>query len=147
MKNIPMSSIRQDWRTPRAFYQSLHAEFKFDFDPCPTSPEFDGLKIDWKNRNYINPPFKDIKKWVHKAYLESQKGKMCVLLIPSRTDTYWWHEYVMKANEIRFIQGRIKYEGAKFNAPFPSCVVVFKGSTPTDKKVYEIQKETNHCRG
>ena len=129
MKRIPMTSLRQDWRTPKAFYQALDAEFNFVFDPCPAHGEplpFDGLNCEWASPAFVNPPFNGIEKWVKKSYDEFQKGKTCVLLIPSRTCTRWWHDYVMKASEIRFIKGRIKYEGAKFNAPFPSCVVVFK---------------------
>lgn len=122
-----MTSLRQDWKTPQAFYKGLDAEFHFDFDPCPPSPKFDGLISKWGLRNFINPPFKNISQWVEKAYYEwFFHGKISVLLIPSRTDTRWWHNYVMKSSEIRFIKGRLKYEGAKFNAPFPSCVVIFK---------------------
>jgi len=121
-----MTSLRQDWRTPRAFYQALNAEFGFDFDPCPPGPQFDGLTCTWGKVNFINPPFKGIEKWVAKAYDEAQHGAVSVLLIPSRTDTRWWHDYVMKASEIRFIKGRLKYDDMKSPAPFPSCVVVFK---------------------
>jgi site-specific DNA-methyltransferase (adenine-specific) len=82
---------------------------------------------------YCNPPYgRQIGAWIKKAYDESKKGKTVVMLLPCRTDTRWWHEYVMKAKEIRFIKGRLKFGGAKTNAPFPSCVVVFKpkGDTP-----------------
>lgn len=126
MKKIPFTSISQDWRTPRNVYDGLDAEFGFRFDPCPNHSLIDGLSIEWQSPAYVNPPFKDIAKWVSKAWNEHQNGKTVVLLIPARTDTRWWHDYCMKASEIRFIKGRLKYEGAKFNAPFPSCVVVFK---------------------
>lgn len=130
MKRIPMTSMSQEWRTPRAFYQALNSEFDFDFDPCPTETDYalDGLSCDWGDRNFVNPPFKDIKEWIRKGYREHLKGKAVVFLIPSRTDTAWWHNYIMKASEIRFIRGRLRYEGAKFNAPFPSCVVIFNGA-------------------
>lgn len=128
MKQIPMTSIRQNWKTPRAFYQALDAEFNFEFDPCPPNPHFDGLACDWKSPAFVNPPFKDIARWVEKSFYFYQRGGVVVMLIPSRTDTRWWHNYVMKASEIRFIEGRLKYEGAKFNAPFPSCVVVFRAT-------------------
>ncbi len=130
MRNIPMTSLSQDWRTPKSLYQALDAEFGFVFDPCPCNGKeplpFDGLAIEWASPAYINPPFKGIEKWVRKAYGQFLEGKTCVLLIPSRTDTRWWHNYIMKASEIRFIKGRLKYEGAKFDAPFPSCIIVFK---------------------
>jgi len=99
----------------------------FDFDPCPPNPEFDGLNVSWKDRNFVNPPYKNLADWVKKSYEESKTGKTCVMLIPSRTDTRWWHDYVMKASEIRFIKGRLKFDEHKFSAPFPSCVVVFSG--------------------
>jgi phage N-6-adenine-methyltransferase len=120
------SSQRLDWQTPEDVYEKLDAEFHFDFDPCPHNPSFDGLTADWGTSNFVNPPYgREIGKWIRKGYEEAQKGKRVVFLIPSRTDTAWWHDYVMKAKEIRFIRGRIKFNGAKTSAPFPSCVVVF----------------------
>jgi len=126
MKNIPFTSMSQDWRTPRNVYEKLNLEFSFTDDPCPNYSLIDGLKRPWGNVVFVNPPFKEIHKWVEKAWAEHKNGKTIVLLIPSRTDTRWWHDYCMKASEIRFIKGRLKYEGAKYNAPFPSCVVVFQ---------------------
>jgi hypothetical protein len=127
LKQIPMTSLRQDWRTPQALYATLDGEFRFTFDPCPPLATFDGLAVAWGASTFVNPPFKGIAKWIEKGYAEAQKGRTVVFLIPSRTCTAWWHDYCLKADEIRFIRGRIKYEGAKFNAPFPSCVVVFYG--------------------
>lgn len=126
MKNIPFTSASQDWRTPKATFDGLNAEFRFNDDPCPTGSHIDGLSREWGTISFVNPPFKTIAQWVEKAWDQFRLGKTVVLLIPSRTDTRWWHKFCMKASEIRFIQGRLKYEGAKFNAPFPSCVVVFK---------------------
>lgn len=127
IKNIHFSSVNMKWRTPEDFYNELDKEFKFDFDPCPPNPTFDGLNIQWKKSNFINPPYgRKIIHWIKKAYEESKKGKTCVLLIPSRTDTQWWHQYVMKSKDVRFIKGRLKFSGHKNSAPFPSCVVVFK---------------------
>lgn len=122
------SSVKLDWRTPDCIYQELNIEFNFDFDPCPVNPEFDGLKIEWGKVNFVNPPYgREIGKWLKKGFEEWHKGKIIVFLIPSRTDTKWWHDYVMKADEIRFIRGRLKFKGAKNSAPFPSCIVVFRG--------------------
>lgn len=125
---VHFSSERQNWKTPKAFYQALDAEFRFKFDPCPSNPEFDGLKKQWNSPAFCNPPYSDIEKWVEKAYEEHRKGATVVLLIPSRTDTKWWHDYVMLADEIRFVKGRLKFDEHKNSAPFPSCVVVFRGS-------------------
>lgn len=126
--NIHFSSQRLDWQTPKAVYQILDAEFNFDFDPCPINPKFDGLKIEWGRVNFVNPPYgREIPKWIKKGFEESQKGRAVVFLIPSRTDTKWWHDYIMKADEIRFIKGRLKFGNAKNSAPFPSAIVIFNG--------------------
>lgn len=122
------SSARLDWKTPKATYDALNAEFHFDFDPCPAKPAFDGLAIEWHARNFVNPPYgREIRKWIKKGYEESLKGKLVVFLIPSRTDTAFWHDYVMKADEIRFIRGRLRFDEYRGGAPFPSCIAVFKG--------------------
>jgi site-specific DNA-methyltransferase (adenine-specific) len=123
-----MSSLRLDWKTPKSLYAQLDKEFNFDFDPCPTNPTFDGLKIEWKERNFVNPPYgSELPKWIKKAFEEWKKEKTIVLLIPSRTDTAYWHDYVMQAQEIRLIRGRLKFDDQKGSAPFPSCIVVFRG--------------------
>lgn len=134
MKKIPFTSASQDWRTPRKVYDGLHAEFKFQFDPCPSHALIDGLTSEWGSPAFVNPPFKEIDKWVRKSFAEWIDGKTVVMLIPARTDTRWWHDCVMKATEIRFLRGRLKYEGAKFNAPFPSCVVIFNGDMKHPKE-------------
>lgn len=124
------SSVKQDWKTPEVVYQGLHEEFDFDCDPCPAIEgglhDKDMLGSDWGQRNFVNPPYDKIAQWVKKAYEEWQKDKTVVLLIPSRTDTRWWHDYIMKASEIRFIKGRLRFGGAKNSAPFPSAIIVFK---------------------
>ena len=127
--SVHFSSERQNWKTPKAFYQALDAEFGFDFDPCPTKPTFDGLTVDWGGTNYVNPPYSECAAWCKKAYGEFKKGKTVVMLIPSRTDTKYWHEYCMKATEIRFIKGRLNFDGHKNSAPFPSAVIVFRSRT------------------
>jgi len=120
------SSLDMGWRTPKAIYDELDNEFHFDFDPCPSNPTIDGLSIPWGTTNFVNPPYgREIGKWVQKGYQEWLKGKSVVFLIPSRTDTKWWHDFVMKASEIRFLRGRLRFQGAIHNAPFPSAVVVF----------------------
>jgi site-specific DNA-methyltransferase (adenine-specific) len=83
------------------------------------------LQIEWGSVNFVNSPYSQISKWCQKAYEEHQKGKIVIMLIPSRTDTRYWHDFIMKAQEIRFIKGRLKFGNAKQNAPFPSCIVVF----------------------
>jgi phage N-6-adenine-methyltransferase len=135
------SSRSDEWGTPQDFYEKLNRKFKFTLDPCctPTTAkcdkyytmEEDGLSKSWKNEVvFVNPPYGNIGKWVKKAYEESKiNGASVVMLIPSRTDTKYWHDYIMEgANAIYFIKGRLKFTNGsdKRNAaPFPSAVVVF----------------------
>ena len=122
------SSASIHWATPKALYQALDAEFQFNDDPCQLKPTDDGLSREWGSSTYCNPPYgKEIGKWIAKALEESRKGKTIVCLIPSRTDTRWWHDYVMKAQEIRFLRGRLKFSGHSNSAPSPSAIVIFGG--------------------
>ena len=125
---VHFTAARDNWKTPKAFYEKLNEEFNFDFDPCPPNPQFDGLEIEWGKCNFVNPPYGNvIAKWLEKAVQEQEKGKTSVFLIPSRTDTRWWHNFVMNADEIRFIKGRLKFDDQKNPAPFPSALIIFKG--------------------
>src|SRR3989338_9094136 len=100
----------------------------FDFDPCHPNPSFNGLTCDWGKGNFMNPPYGSaIKKWIKKGFEEAQKGKTVVMLIPSRTDTTYWHDYVMNAREIWLIKGRLKFDNREGTAPFPSAIIIFKG--------------------
>ena len=130
------SSYSVEWETPKDFYNKLNEEFNFDLDPCCNNLNAkcknyyakNGLERPWFGTVFMNPPYgKEITKWVERAYKESKRGVTVVCLIPSRTDTRWWHRYVMKADEIRFIKGRLKFGDAKNSAPFPSALVVFRG--------------------
>ena len=133
MKNLKclFSSITSHWKTPEGLYKKLNEEFNFDFDPCPynDNPKFDGLSIEWGSRSFCNPPYgREIKKWIKKGYSEWRKGKTVVFLLPSRTDTQWFHDYILEAKEIRFIKGRLKFSNHKNNAPFPSLIAIFSHS-------------------
>ena len=70
-KQLFFSSTLQIGKTPYDFYLDLDHEFNFDFDPCPENPKFNGLIVDWKKSNYVNPPYNNQKAWVEKAYNES----------------------------------------------------------------------------
>lgn len=138
-KNI-MTSFRQDWETPQDLYNKLNEEFNFDLDPCANSenakcPVYfseneNGLKKKWFGNVFMNPPYgRKMGEWIEKAYLESLKGVTVVCLLPSRTDTIWWHDFIMRASEIRFIKGRLKFgKNPNSRATFPSVVVIFKGA-------------------
>lgn len=124
-----MSSAHDCWGTPAHVYQTLDAEFHFDFDPCPLNGTEDGtapLFVPWQGRRvYCNPPYGPALRSFLERALEAD---IAVFLIPARTDTRWFHEIVLpKAKEIRFIKGRLKFGDAKNSAPFPSMIVVFGG--------------------
>lgn len=123
------SSVSDHYSTPKDTYDSLNKEFHFNDDPCPIGGR-GGLEREWGTRTFVNPPYSEISKWVQYGWEQAyhpQKRKTIVMLIPSRTDTRWWHEYVMKAKEIRFIKGRLKFGNSKNSAPFPSAIIIFKG--------------------
>jgi phage N-6-adenine-methyltransferase len=135
---VHFSSQTVEWSTPQGVFDQLDNEFNFDLDPCAThenakcdryfTEEDDGLKQEWGGSTvFMNPPYgREIARWMQKAYTSHLYGATVVCLVPSRTDTRWWHDYVMKATEIRFIKGRLKFGGAKNSAPFPSAIVIFK---------------------
>lgn len=128
---LMFSSLRLDWKTPKATYEALNKEFSFDFDPCPPNPTFDGLNTEWGKCSFCNPPYgREIGKWITKGYEEHLKGKTVVFLIPSRTDTIYWHRYIMKATEIRFIKGRLHFNDGSHPAPFPSAIAIFQAHSP-----------------
>ena len=126
-----------DWPTPQDFFDLLNVEFDFDLDPCafPRSAkcerfftvEDDGLRQRWTGSVFMNPPYgRAIGKWVEKAFNEAQAGATVVCLLPARTCTRWWHDYVMKADEVRLVKGRLQFGDSGDNAPFPNAVVVFR---------------------
>lgn len=136
---VMFSSKTDLWYTPQDFYDKLNEEFNFTLDPCANhenhktdkyfTKEDDGLKQDWSNNVvFCNPPYgRVLKDWVKKASDEANKDNTTVvMLIPARTDTKYFHEYIYHKAEIRFIKGRLKFGGSKNAAPFPSMVVVFK---------------------
>lgn len=133
------SSKKMDWETPQDFFDKLNVEFHFTLDPCANEQnakckkfytiEQDGLAQSWQGEIvFCNPPYgRELSKWVEKAYKESRKpNTIVVMLIPARTDTKYFHQYIYKKSEIRFIKGRLKFGNSTNGAPFPSMVVVMK---------------------
>jgi hypothetical protein len=113
-RNIDRSD---NFKTPDWFYNGLDLLYGFDFDPCPYNeneilPQNDGLLIPWGKRNFINPPYsRPLKdKFIQRAYLESLKGNLCVLLIPAATDTAIFHDVILPFGKVEFLRGRIKFE-------------------------------------
>lgn len=139
------SSASDDWSTPQDLFDELNAEFGFVLDvsasaenaKCPAyfTREQDGLAESslWFTAGagaiWMNCPYgRDIGKWVAKAEHAAREYKQTVVcLLPARTDTKWWHDYVIPYGEVRFIRGRLKFGGSRNSAPFPSAVVIFRG--------------------
>lgn len=125
MNRILFSSKSDHWSTPESVLASLGS---FDMDPCPLMSDEDGLSLDWHGRVFVNPPYSDIKTWIEKVLFELSANHVTevVCLLPARTDTKWFHDYVLPfSKEIKFIKGRLKFGGSKNNAPFPSMLVYF----------------------
>ena len=132
--DLMFSSKTNEWSTPQDFYDELDKEFNFTLDPCCTKENAkckkfytikeDGLLQSWKNEIvFVNPPYgREIKEWVKKS---SEEKATVVMLIPARTDTSYFHDYIYNKAEIRFIRGRLKFGNSKNSAPFPSMVVIF----------------------
>ena len=141
-QKVMFSSKSEEWETPQELYDYLNLDYRFTLDPCATpktakcekyyTEDDDGLNKSWEGEVvFMNPPYgRDIKHWIKKAYEEGQKPKTTVVcLIPSRTDTRYWHKYCMRAWKINFIKGRLKFKNdnaGNNSAPFPSAIVVFK---------------------
>lgn len=134
--SVHFSSKTNLWATPQKFFDKYNAIYTFTLDVCATddnakcstyfTEEINGLTQSWGGVCWMNPPYgREIGVWMKKAYESSLQGATVVCLVPSRTDTKWWHDYAMKG-EIEFIKGRLKFGDAKNSAPFPSAVVIFK---------------------
>ena len=130
------------WATPQDLFDELNAEFHFETDVCAIpenakcqkyyTPEINGLSQPWSGVCWCNPPYgREIGKWVKKA---ATSKALTVMLIPARTDTKWFHDYVYNKAETRFIKGRLKFGGAQNSAPFPSMIVVFRGNQNEKEK-------------
>jgi len=140
-------SAKDDWATPADLFAALNNRFSFDLDPCASvenakcsrffTREDDGLLQLWHGRVFMNPPYgRVLGDWVKKAYQEVAAGRagVAVALIPARTDTGYWHDYVMQASEVILLRGRVHHDhaghdGPAHNAPFPSAVVVFEAGS------------------
>lgn len=136
MNKILFSHKSDEWETPQDLFDKLDQEFHFTLDVCASiynkkcnkyfTINEDALYQDWSGNNiWCNPPYSNISSFVKKC---SESKELCVVLVPARTDTRWFHEYCYnKENvEIRFIKGRLKFNNSKNSAPFPSMIIIFK---------------------
>jgi len=141
-QDVLFSHKSDNYITPKWLIDELKQEFDIKLDVCTTKdnpldipqffwyPEWDGLNAcsEWQTWSYCNPPYSDVACWVHMAWSEYMyRGIKSILLLPARTDTKWFHEYIYKKpyTEIRFLKGRLKFEGMQNSAPFPSMLVIF----------------------
>ena len=132
------SSASAEWETPQNLFDELNEQYHFTLDPCSTdenakcekhyTKKQNGLKQDWTGETvFCNPPYgREISGWVKKCYEHFMGGGTAVMLIPARTDTKWFHEYVYGKAEITFLRGRLHFNNSKWNAPFPSMIVTFR---------------------
>lgn len=130
-------SRSDEWATPRDRFAEWTVEFgPFELDAAAThenalcgryfTMEDDGLVQDWGTGTvWCNPPYSTVATWVEKAHEASLAGATVVMLVPSRTDTRWWHSWAVRA-EVLFIKGRLKFGDAKNSAPFPSALLIFR---------------------
>ena len=134
------TSNNTEWETPQELFDEINAEFNLELDVCASltnakcqrfyTKEYNGLDMVWNGRVWCNPPYSEWGRWVGKGFNEVRVGRcpIAVFLLPARTDTIAFHRYIYnKPNvEIRFLKGRVKFQGAKNSAPFPSMVVIMK---------------------
>lgn len=147
------SSSRNDWETPQSFFDRLNERFGFTLDAAASesnhkvddyfTKEDDALTRSWGGVVFCNPPYgRDIAKWVKKAHDEAQSGNATVvMLIPARTDTSYWHDYIFGVAEVEFVRGRLKFElggVAKESAPFPSAVVIYKRAKKGNREMNSL---------
>jgi phage N-6-adenine-methyltransferase len=149
MNKVVFSSKSNEWETPLSFYSEQDVKYHFTLDPCCTNDnhlcskyytkEDNGLLHTWKGeRVFVNPPYgREIGKWVKKAYEESLEGTLIMLFIPSRTDTKWFHDFILGKADVNFLKGRFKFENRTFPswradgnfkkspAPFPMLLAVY----------------------
>jgi len=138
MKTV-MSSDRMDWATPREFFEMVNSVYNFTIDVCANAQNAklecyidertDGLAHSWEGeRCWMNPPYgHEISKWVKKAREEGERGTLVVGLLPVRTDTRYFSEHIVGHANLLFVRGRLRFEGAKSSAPFPSMLAVWGG--------------------
>ena len=133
---VMFSQATDVWGTPQWLFDALDKEFGFTLDPCSDgtnakckkfySIHDSGMLKDWGTETvFMNPPYSQCEDWMRKAYGSAQEGATVVCLVPSRTDTEWWHRFAMKG-EVRLLKGRLKFGDAVNSAPFPSAVIVFR---------------------
>lgn len=158
MNKVHFKSGNKEWETPDSVFKPLEKEFNIVLDVCANDKNtkcrtfldkgVNSFTASWKDTLkglgdsdsacWMNPPYgRGIDRWIKKAHEEALKGVVTVALVPARTDTLWFHNYIHNKQEVRFIKGRIKFVDASSSAPFPSMVVIFR---PADAEI-KLKKE------
>jgi len=148
-RSVHFRSDSYEWSTPDDLFSRLDLRFRFDLDVCASAQnakcerhytrDDDGLSQPWMGVCWMNPPYgREIGKWVAKAYAASLNGATVVCLLPARTDTAWWHQFVGRAANVTFLKGRLRFGGQRNAAPFPSAIVVF---SPTKNHAADLEVE------
>lgn len=143
-------SIKNDWATPPDFLARLNEVWKFQFDPCPLchdTSEWDGLTVDWKERNFVNPPYSRLlkEKFIAKCVEEKKKGNLSVVLIPSYTSTKLFHNVILpNCNYIFFLKDRLAFKNPHHDtnggkSSFSNMLVIFDGR-PSAIRCESVQK-------
>ena len=162
------SRASDEWTTPPDLWRALHAEFGFTLDAAATREnttcvrfldrQVDALAMSWENAVvWLNPPYSACRAFLAKARREAQCGATVVCLVPSRTDTRWWHESVWDTEqqtpqpgvELRFLKGRLRFGPGTGTAPFPSALVIFAPSMAApddDSSIAETRDEAQRLR-
>ena len=116
--------------TPDRVWDMIYQRWNYSqgrfFDPCPLNEDFDGLEIEWEELNYVNPPYTLLKEFVHKAFIENNKGKEVILLLPSKTDQNWFHVLLMYKPQILWIEKRLKFKNNKWYSMQPHFLARLK---------------------
>lgn len=136
--DVMFSSATDQWATPQELFDRLDAIYHFTLDPAADDSNHkcekyytaaqDGLLQNWGGETvFCNPPYgREIGKWVKKAYESARECPAIVMLLPARTDTKWFHNYILNKATVHWIEGRLKFGNAKNSAPFPSMIVVYQ---------------------
>lgn len=147
------SSNKMDWGTPQYLFDALDDEFAFTLDACANNfnhkcdsyynKDQDALKQSWHGVVWMNPPYgREIVDWMRKAKHEVDVGhaQTVVCLVPVRSDSKWWHNFAMKASEIRLLDQRLEFQGAGNKAPFPAAIIVFEeNSAEVQVGTYDVR--------
>lgn len=145
------TSDSTEWETPDWFFRALHEEFHFTLDAAASmdnrkvrnffSIHQDAFRLQWRGKVWLNPPYgRGIGKWLAKAKQSAvEQDATVVVLVPARTDTNWWFDHA-RFGEVRFLKGRLKFEGAPTSAPFPSALVIFRPGLPRSTTYWDYKE-------